>query len=32
MDLDYRYLILYGVGLALGYYAWSNFRKTGKAY
>jgi hypothetical protein len=32
MDLDYKYLLIYAVGLALGYYAWSHFKTTGKPY
>jgi hypothetical protein len=32
MSLDYMYLVMWALGLAIGYYAYAHFAATGKAY
>jgi hypothetical protein len=32
MGIDYMYLLFWALGLGVGYYAYSHFLATGKAY
>ena len=32
MGIDYMYLLFWALGLAVGYYGYSHFLATGKAY